>query len=417
MCTSGAEVMTLQPAFVRAGAPGATLRDAAAQRGRVGIPRGKVSTRAVRMLDAANSRGAAPLPGSVILAVLAGGIRALRGKQRSHMLHRHGSSRRRTGRQGWSLLQSQPDGQPAQNRAGLRDSLEAAVFSAKAAVIGTESTPTEVEPLRDQTELEEKEGQVPQRGAAASTQERPHLGVCEAVAEVERNSFQAVAAAEAAIGHAAQEPLELDLSPPQMPDMSGANYLLHLSSVPQSAKSCTAAGVQQLMSLPVQDIATVMLREYFSRLFQKEVEVTPMTDVAGKYVVAVPSVTLDLPLAKVVSRPVTVEMTCQSTNRTVRDFSERGHFDVVLADGKDICEIKLGFPFRTSHSISASAWGRTAIGWRGKSIQLQVEGDAGIRLLKVPGLRSVVEYFARHTLNEAVRDGAAILAGAADSEA
>mmetsp|Transcript_47960 Transcript_47960/g.111915 ORF Transcript_47960/g.111915 Transcript_47960/m.111915 type:complete len:407 (-) Transcript_47960:283-1503(-) len=405
--------MTLQPAF--AAALGAPLPHAAAQRGRVcaqapcsnQVTRGATST-----LEAADVRGGGP--GGVILVALASGIGALRSRARRRMLHRHGGPPHRMRRRGWSLMQSQQDGEPAQNRAGLRDSIEAAMYSAKAAVIGAENIPSEAMQAR----LER--GRKAQQLGAQEIIQRPHHGVCESLAEVERNSFQAVAAAEAgmtSLGIAGQEHLELDLSPPRMPDMTGANYQLHLSSVPQSAKSSTAAGVEQLMSLPVLDIATVMLRQYFSRLFQKEVEVTPSANVEGKYFVAVPSVSLDLPLAKVVSRAVTVEMTCQSTNRRmVRDFSERGHFDVVLADGKDICEIKLGFPFRTSHSISASAWGRTAIGWRGQSIQLQVEGDAGIRLLKVPGLRSVVEYFARHTLNEAVRDGATILAGAADSE-
>mmetsp|Transcript_31956 Transcript_31956/g.74838 ORF Transcript_31956/g.74838 Transcript_31956/m.74838 type:complete len:441 (+) Transcript_31956:107-1429(+) len=373
-------------------------------------------------------RSEGPGLSGVMLMAIAGSMRALRSRTRWHSLHRRSNVRRlqRRARGGGRSQQPQQEVEGMVGFKSLRDALEAAAFSAKSALVGVEwadssssQDPAVSGHLRTKADRSSKSVKSVESGL------RARGAVGQAFAKVEDNSFEAVAAAEKAIsltslgeGQQSQASIEVvqnETEKPELPAMEGVNYFLRLSAGPKSHNAEEVAGVDLLMSQSVPRIAELMLQGYFRKLFRKSVRVRPVDVRAGTYDVEVPSIRLNLPFATVTSRPVTVAMTCKDMRRTDGSLCERGYFDVVLEDGKDICCIQLGFPFQTSYFISAAAWGRTAIGWQGQSIQLQVEGDAGIRLLRVPGLRSVIEYFARVTLNEAVKDGARILAGVADN--
>jgi len=325
-----------------------------------------------------------------------------------------------------SASEPQEDGASASwwSTRGLRKSLEAAVYSAKSALLGAEWLPDHVQVSASEQLDGLQEDVTKGLENIEASLDRQVEEVQQSVAELESNSFETLADARGAVestlssitqlaADTSQEDEAADALP-VVPAIEGKNCKLHLEVSPQkAAASMGEPAVEQYMALPMHDLAPDVLKKYYAKGFKADLEVRPLADSTENFEMTIPAVTLTLPLATIENRAVNVELHCRNASKKNGDFTEKGHFDVVLADGKDICQVKLGF--LGNYPISAAGWGRTYIGWEHETIQTHMEGDCGIQLMQVPGLRSVMEYFARTTLREAMEDTAGILATSASS--
>jgi len=302
----------------------------------------------------------------------------------------------------------------------LQNAVSAAVFSAKSALLGAEWLPSDVQTTATER-LENVRDDVNQGLEDIEANLADQVGeIQQSVADIEANSFDTLSDARAAVEStvaaiSGEEATEADFALPVVPAIQDTNCQLKLQVTPQRARASQEQAVEQFMTKPMQEIAPALLSEYYAKIFKADLKVREVDAGAGQYELTIPAVTLSLPLATIASRAVDVQLHCSNAPKKDGEYMERGHFDVILQDGKDICEVKLGFPFFTNYPISAAGWGRTSLGWEHEEVLTQLEGDCGIQLMQVPGLRSVMEYFARNTLREAMADNAAILAKSVDA--
>jgi len=216
-------------------------------------------------------------------------------------------------------------------------------------------------------------------------------------------------------------PLEPDVSsnpttepnerpPPDVPGMEDANLTVRVDIEPKKVAACVGAkAVAKLMS----SADSVVL----GAMAQSGWEMETIDESKGLYMVSMPSVRYELP-GGVISIPaprfLTTFYDTRGSSNKVGSYQERAQGDMVLENGEGIFQLELGFPFRTTFSISCSGWTRACIGWDGEQVLTSNYVELGIQVPKVPGLSSMLEYFVKSYGSVSTTQCAAALAGYAE---
>lgn len=199
-----------------------------------------------------------------------------------------------------------------------------------------------------------------------------------------------------------------EVAPPSAPGMADANLTVRVDIDPKLAEPSELQheGVTRLMAQPGGDILALMATDGW--------EVNPIDQDKGLYEVLLPSVNYKVAGATVSIPAPRFVATVRDTNVRTGDYLERLQGDLVLQNGKDIVTVELGFPFRTTFSISAAGWCRACIGGEGNKVSVANYVEIGLQIPRVPGLESIMQFFVKSYGTESTVQVAEALAIGAD---
>lgn len=144
-------------------------------------------------------------------------------------------------------------------------------------------------------------------------------------------------------------------------------------------------------------------------------EINPVDAARGLYEILLPSVRYEVAGSTVSIPAPRFLATVRDSSRRSGEYVERLSGDLVLQNGKDIITVELGFPFRTTFSISCAGWTRCLIGSEGGSISVANVIRLGLKAPGVPGLNSILQYFVKNYGTESTLEVAQALAREAET--
>jgi len=209
--------------------------------------------------------------------------------------------------------------------------------------------------------------------------------------------------------HSTEMDVVVEVPPPEAPGMAEANLIVRVEIDPKQAipVETRQAGVARLMAQPGGQILATMAQDGW--------EVEPKDPENGIYELTLPPVRYELPGGVVSIPPPRFQTTIRDTYRkSDGEFEERLQGDLVLQNGDKILTVELGFPFRTSFSISAAGWTRACIGSQGDAVVVSNYVEIGLNLPKIPGLPNLMQYFVKNYGTESTEQCADALARGAD---
>mmetsp|Transcript_31575 Transcript_31575/g.87068 ORF Transcript_31575/g.87068 Transcript_31575/m.87068 type:complete len:463 (+) Transcript_31575:19-1407(+) len=197
---------------------------------------------------------------------------------------------------------------------------------------------------------------------------------------------------------------------PHVPGLSEATFIVSVTTDPKSAKAPVAGreGVDRLMATSHGTILGAMA--------QYEWEVRPLDIDKSLFEIKLPSVHYDLPVATVSIPAPLFHATVHDSflRKSDTDYKERLIGNLVLQNGEDILTVELKFPFNRTFTISAAGWARARVGREGDCVRTLADVEIGLRLPKVPGLSSVMDFFVKSYGNQSTMDCAVALAKEVD---
>jgi len=198
--------------------------------------------------------------------------------------------------------------------------------------------------------------------------------------------------------------------PPEVPGMEDANLVVSVEIDQKKQKVLKAGeeGATNLMAGSNRQILEAMAQEGW------EVEVVNESE--NLYMLSLPPVLYEV-MGSTISIPAPRFLTTLRTT-TGRDggessYKDRLEGDLVLQNGENIFTLQLGFPFRSTLTISAAGWTRATVGWDGDEIVTSNYVEVGIKLPKVPGLSNIMEYFVKSYGTQSTQDCTDAMARAA----
>ncbi|CAE7817706.1 CPK16, partial [Symbiodinium necroappetens] len=201
-----------------------------------------------------------------------------------------------------------------------------------------------------------------------------------------------------------------DPLPPVVPGMEEANLVVRVKIDPKRrlVEDLGAEGAENLMAGSNRQILEAMAQEGW------EVEVVNESE--NLYMLSLPPVLYEV-MGSTISIPAPRFLTTLRTT-TGRDggessYKDRLEGDLVLQNGENIFTLQLGFPFRSTLTISAAGWTRATVGWDGDEIVTSNYVEVGIKLPKVPGLSNIMEYFVKSYGTQSTQDCTDAMARAA----
>eukprot|EP00439_Symbiodinium_sp_Y106_P042242 s3811_g5.t1 len=201
-----------------------------------------------------------------------------------------------------------------------------------------------------------------------------------------------------------------DPLPPDVPGMEEANLVVRVKIDPKRrlVEELGAEGATNLMAGSNRQILEAMAQEGW------EVEVVNESE--NLYMLSLPPVLYEV-MGSTISIPAPRFLTTLRTT-TGRDggessYKDRLEGDLVLQNGENIFTLQLGFPFRSTLTISAAGWTRATVGWDGDEIVTSNYVEVGIKLPKVPGLSNIMEYFVKSYGTQSTQDCTDAMARAA----
>ncbi|CAE7572262.1 CPK16 [Symbiodinium natans] len=207
-----------------------------------------------------------------------------------------------------------------------------------------------------------------------------------------------------------QPPSYEELPPPVAPGMEEANLVVTVKIDPKKRRveGLGAEGAANLMAGSDRQILEAMAQEGW------EVEV--VDESRNLYMLSLPPVLYEV-MGSTISIPAPRFLTTLR-NTSGRDggkgsYKDRIEGDLVLQNGENIFTLQLGFPFRSTLTISAAGWTRATVGWDGDKILSSNYVEVGIKLPKVPGLTNIMEYFVKSYGTQSTQDCTDALARAA----
>ncbi|CAE7774834.1 CPK16, partial [Symbiodinium sp. CCMP2456] len=200
------------------------------------------------------------------------------------------------------------------------------------------------------------------------------------------------------------------LPPPEVPGMEDANLVVSVEIDEKKQKVLKAGeeGAENLMAGSNRQILEAMAQEGW------EVEVVNESE--NLYMLSLPPVLYEV-MGSTISIPAPKFLTKLRDTRgtpTSGPYQGRMEGDLVLQNGEGIFTLQLGFPFRSTLSISAAGWTRAQISWKGDEIVATNYVEVGIKLPKVPGLTNIMEYFVKSYGTQSTQDCTDALARAAE---
>jgi len=209
------------------------------------------------------------------------------------------------------------------------------------------------------------------------------------VAKTLATAVEALALQPVDSGSAAEDVEELEEAPsPFVPGMDEANLIVCVEIPIERAEAKSQRnGVETFMAQAGGKILGSMGQDGWV--------VTPVDEANNLFELALPSVNYKMPLGTVSIPAPLFRTQVRDTRVRSGDYEERLQGDLILTNGTDILTVELGFPFKSTFSVSAFGWTRACIGWEGKDICVSNKIELGLKVPKVPGLEGIMRFFVK----------------------
>lgn len=199
-------------------------------------------------------------------------------------------------------------------------------------------------------------------------------------------------------------------TPPHSSTLSAedANLTVKVSSeIKQAEPASGKDGVFCLMSQPLGDVLAAMGQDGW--------EVKPLDVDRGLYELFLPAVDYDLGMGSVsIPSPHFIATLQESQTMGDGEKKERCSANLVLQNGDGILTVKLGFPLRTTLSLSAAGEVKARLGQWNDAVYLQGDAELGLWIPNVPGLSKIMKAFVKSYANQSILECARALANRAD---
>lgn len=197
--------------------------------------------------------------------------------------------------------------------------------------------------------------------------------------------------------------------PPEVPGLDDANLVVRVKIEPKRVEAVETQreGVARLMAEPGGNILALMAQDGW--------EVKQLDPITGTYELSLPSVRYQFALGVVSIPSPRFVATVRDTFTMAGSYEERLQGDLVLQNGQDILTVDVGFPFKSTFSVSAAGWTRCCIGSDGEFIGVSNDIVLGLKVPRVPGLESAMELFVKSYGGESTLEVARALARGADN--